>query len=272
MVARAGWREVRPSSPAFLSWRLVNYLLVGGAASLVVGNVLYFLALNNGGLGITIGGVQSGSVLGGLWLGLLVNRDRPTTGQLVGAGLIVLGLAGIAIAQTESVGALWWLGLAFALGAGTTYALANALTRTVQRERPLLFVSQAVSMVGGGVPLALILTGRGLAGESLPVDPTSVVAVLVAGCANAVALTSLVLAVRAAPVATVNTISSASIVFSFIASVTIFEETGSTPMVAGIVLVTAGIVVAQLRRRAGAEPAPDLGPVTSSREAGPESL
>ncbi|MBI3750925.1 MAG: EamA family transporter [Chloroflexi bacterium] len=166
------------------------------------------------------------------------------------AGLIVLGLVGVAIAQTAQVGSLWWLGLAFALGAGTTYALANAFSRTVQRERPLLFVTQAVSSLGGGLPLALIVAGRAAAGQTISVDGASVAAVLLAGCANAVALISLTLAVRHAPVATVNTISSSSIVFSFVASVTIFSETGSAPMVIGIVLVTAGIVVAQLRRRA----------------------
>ena len=249
VVLRGGAREVRPASPAFLTWRLIAYLLAGGAVSLVVGNVFYFQALTNGGLGITIGGLQAGSILGGFWLGLVINRDRPTGPQLAAAVVIVAGLAGIAIAQTQAVGELWWLGLGFAIGAGTTYALANVFTRTVQRERPLLFLSQAVSMVGGGVPLALILLGRVASGETIPVDSGSVVAVLVAGCFNAVALLTLTLAVRSATVATVNTIGSSTVVLSFVASVTIFGETSSGPMVAGIALVTIGIVVAQLRRR-----------------------
>jgi drug/metabolite transporter (DMT)-like permease len=189
-----------------------------------------------------------------------VNRDRPTAGQLAGAGLILAGLVGVAIAQTASVADLWWLGLVFAFGAGTTYALANALTRIVQRERPLLFVTLAISNLGGAVPLALIIGTRAAAGETIAVDAASVAAVLLAGCANAVALLSLTLAVRAAPIATVNTISSASIIFSFVASVTIFGEVGTSPMVVGIALVTAGIVVAQLRRRADAV-APDEPPV-----------
>lgn len=111
-------------------------------------------------------------------------------------------------------------------------------------------MTQAISSLGGGLPLAVIVAGRAAAGQTISVDGASVVAVLLAGCANAVALVSLTLAVRNAPVATVNTISSSSIVFSFVASVTIFNETGSAPMVIGILLVTAGIVVAQLRRRA----------------------
>lgn len=269
LVLRGGAREVRPSSPAFLTWRLIGYLLAGGAFSLVIGNVFYFQALTNGGLGITIGGLQAGSILGGLWLGLLVNRDRPTSAQLVAAVLIVAGLGGIAIAQTQRVGDLWWLGLAFAVGAGTTYALANVFTRTVQRERPLLFVSQAVSMLGGGVPLAAILLGRVASGESIAIDGASIVAVLVAGCFNAVALLTLTLAVRSATVATVNTIGASTVVLSFIASVMLFSETSSAPMVAGIVLVTIGIVVAQLRRRQG--PAPVLVDAAAAEPAVTES-
>ena len=249
VVAREGARELRPSVPGFLSWRLIGALLLGGSTSLVVGNILFFNALTTGGLGISIGGSQSGSVLGGLWIGYLALRERPRRAQLAGAALIVLGLVGIAIAQTGTVEGLWWLGIVFALGAGTTYALANALSRMVQRERPLLFVALAVSGLGGLVPLALIVLGRAVAGDHIVVDARSAGAVLFAGLANSVALASLALAVRAAPVAAVNTISSASIVFSFVASVLVFHETGSPPMVAGIVLVTAGIVVAQLRRR-----------------------
>ena len=68
--------------------------------------------------------------------------------------------------------------------------------------------------------------------------------------ANALALASLALAVRASPVATVNSISSGSIVLSFLASVFVFGETGSPAMIVGITLVTGGIIVAQVRRRA----------------------
>jgi drug/metabolite transporter (DMT)-like permease len=64
------------------------------------------------------------------------------------------------------------------------------------------------------------------------------------------------MAVRSAPVASVNTISSSSIVLSFAASVLVFGETGSAPMIAGMVLVTVGILVAQLRRGAGGSAPP----------------
>jgi drug/metabolite transporter (DMT)-like permease len=254
IVFRSGAHELRPSSPRFLTWRLIGWLLLGGSMSLVVGNILYFQALNAGGLGITAGAVQGGSVLGGLWLGYLALRERPRNEQVIGAVIIVAGLGAIAIAQAGSIKELWWLGLLLGIGAGTTYALANALNRIVQRERPLLFLALAVSGLGGMVPLAIIVGVRQAMGETIVADAASITSVLVAGVANAVALASLALAVRAAPVASVNTISSASVVFAFVASVLVFGESGSVPMIAGILLVTAGIVVSQARRATAARP------------------
>jgi O-acetylserine/cysteine efflux transporter len=248
IVLREGGHELRPRSPQFLTWRLIGALVLGGSASLVLGNILYFHALNTGGLGITAGAVQGGSVLGGLWIGYLALRERPRREQVIGATILVAGLAAIAIAQSASIRDLWWLGLLLGLGAGSTYALANALSRIVQKERPLLFVALAVSGLGGLIPLSLMVGVRWLTGDPIAGDATAIGSVLLAGVANAAALASLALAVRHAPVASVNTITSASVVFSFVAAVVVFGESGSVPMIIGIALVTAGIVVSQVRR------------------------
>lgn len=259
MVVRDGAREFRPGQARFIGWRLVGLLVLGGSASFVLGNILYFGALREGGLGITVGGVQAGSVLGGLWVGTIFQKEPPRQAQLAGAGLIVLGLVAIGWAQNDgSVADLWWLGLLFALGAGTTYAAANAISRAVQRQRPLVFVTLAASSLGGIVPLSIIVAVRELSAPgSVQVDAGSAGAVFLAGFANAVALGGLAMAVRHAPVASVNTISSGSIVLSFLASVLVFGESGSMPMIAGMILVTAGILVAQLRR-----PLPEASPAT----------
>lgn len=254
-LAIMGGRVLRPRDPEFLGWPFVAALAVSGAGSFVVGNILYFEALRAGGLGVTVGGVQAGSVLGGLWIGLLALHERPVREQVLGAATIVAGLGFIAAAQTANVANLWWVGLLLALGAGTTYAFGNTVSRFVQRRRPLLFATLLVSGLGGVVPLIGILTFRATAGEAIPADAPSVMAVLGAGLANALALASLALAVRAAAVATVNTISSASIVLSFVASVLVFGENGSSLMIVGITLVTVGIVTAQLRRRSARETA-----------------
>src|SRR5207244_7548115 len=50
MVARGG-RELVPAAPEFLGWGLIGRLAIGGITALVLGNILYFLALTNGALG-----------------------------------------------------------------------------------------------------------------------------------------------------------------------------------------------------------------------------
>ncbi len=255
VVLRAGAIEFRPRHPAFLGRDLVLALLAAGGVSLVVGNVSYQLAQVTAGLGVTVSGIQAGSVLGGLVLSAVSLKEPPTTIQTLGATIIVGGLALIGLAQTESLLPLWYVGLLFALVAGTCYAAANALTRVVQKRRPLLFVTLAGQSVGGLLPLALIIAGR----EAIEpgtvrggLEPTTVAVVLVAGLANALALASLALAVRYTTVASTNVVSAAAIVFSFLGSVVIFGEVGSLPMVGGVLLVIVGLLTAQLRRPAPA--------------------
>ena len=266
-LAILGWRELRPGSPEFLGWPFIAALAVSRALSFVLGNIMFFEALKSGGLGVTVGGVQAGSVLGGLWIGFLALRERPVREQLFGAALILAGLVQIAIAQTQQVADLWWVGLLLALGAGTTYALGNTVSRFVQRTRPLLFAILLVSGLGGIVPLTAMVAARAALGETMAADTPSVLAVLAAGLVNALALASLALAVRAAPVATVNSISSGAIVLGFLASVLVFGENGSPPMIVGITLVTGGIIVAQVRRRA--RPNDPDGPATEAGAATP---
>ncbi len=251
VVLRSGAVEFRPGHPEFLGRDLVWVLLASGAVSLVLGNIAYQLALVTAGLGVTVSGIQAGSVLGGLVLSTVSLREPPTREQAIGAAVIVAGLAAIGVAQTSGLSELWSLGLLFAVAAGSCYAAANALTRVVQKRRPLLFVTLAGSSVGGLAPLAAIIGAR----EALEpgavfggLSLATVGVVLAAGLANALALASLALAVRYTTVASTNVVSAAAIVFSFVGSIVIFGEVGTPPMVVGVLLVIAGLLIAQLRR------------------------
>lgn len=251
VVIGTGRREFRPRDPAFLGWWFAGALVAGGFISFLVGNVFFFQALNDGGLGITVNGVQGGSVFTGIGLAFLVLRERPRREQVAGAGVIALGLVFVALAQLGTPRDLWALGLVFALLAGSSYAMSNVVTRMVQRRRPILFVTLAGTSLGGIVPLTIVVLARGgwdPARAFGGVDPGTLIAVLIAGCFNAMALIGLTQAMRYADVATTNTISSSQIVFSFAASALFFHETGSIPMILGVLLVVAGIVIAQLDR------------------------
>ena len=257
--------EFLPAHPQFIGWRFVVALLAGGFLSFFVGNVLYFLGLAEGGLGITVSASQAGVVFAGLGLGVLFLHEQPRREQLIGSIVIAAGLVLVGYAQLGAPRELWWLGLVFAFLAGSCYAATNVMTRLVQRVRPVLFVTLAGTTLGGMVPLLLIIavqaaTSGGAAFATLSWETVGIV--LLAGVANAVALIGLTQAMRDSTVATTNTISSAQLVFSFVGAVLLFNETGSPPMILGVVLVTIGIIYAQLDRagRRGEGPVPIVPP------------
>jgi drug/metabolite transporter (DMT)-like permease len=264
VVISTGRREFWPRDPAFLGWRFVAALVAGGFISFLVGNVFFFQALNDGGLGITVNAVQGGSVFAGIGLAFLVLRERPRGEQVAGAVVIAFGLALVAVAQLGTPRELWALGLVFALLAGTSYATSNVVTRMVQRRRPILFVTLAGTSFGGIIPLTIVVLARAgwdPAHAFGSLDLSTLTAVLAAGCFNAVALIGLTQAMKYADVTTTTTTSSAQIVFSFLGSVLLFGESGSPTMILGVILVVVGIVIAQLNRtrRAARAAAPAAG-------------
>jgi drug/metabolite transporter (DMT)-like permease len=240
--------EIRPGSPRFLGWPFAAALVAAGSVSFVIGNFLFFNALADGGLGITASGAQAGTVLIALLAGLLLLRERPTGATWIGVAVVLGGLALIGIARGTGADA-WLAGLAFALGAGASYAAANVLTRLVQRTRPTPFVALAGTSLGGLGPLLVIQAVRGAGNPLAGAEPAQVLLVLAAGCFNALALLGIVQSLRHIPVAISSSIQSRTVVFSFIGAVLLFGEPAEPLMVAGVLAVAVGIGVAQLRRR-----------------------
>jgi len=241
--------EMWPASERFLGWRFVAALVAGGSISFVIGNFLYFNALSSGGLGVTVSGATSGMVLTGFLAGLVVLRERPALLAWVGAAILIGGLALVGVARGGATEG-WLAGLFLAMGAGAGYASANVLTRMVQRSRPTNFVALAGTSLGGLGPLLVIQIIRGGGNPLAGADAAQVWIVLAAGCFNALALVGIVQSAKHVAVAVATSIQSATVVFSFLAAILIFSEAAPPVMVAGVVLVAAGIVVAQLRRPA----------------------
>lgn len=251
MLARSGFHELRPGDPRYLGRYLIGGLVFGGAISYVIGNVFFFRALADGGLAISVNAVQGGSVWGGVILGAFILRERPRREQIIGAVIIAAGLTIIAISQLSTPRQLWYEGLLLAMVAGVCYATANVFVRLVQRHRAALYPVLACAAAGGLVPLLIVTIVRTFvdtAGLYAGLHPYDVAVVLAAGCANVLALAGIAQAVRYSSVATVNTIGSAQIVFSFVASVFIFGEAVPLLMLVGVVAVIGGILVGQTTR------------------------
>jgi drug/metabolite transporter (DMT)-like permease len=240
--------EVVPWSTRFLGWQFALALIVGGTVSFVIGNLFYFNALATGGLGVTASGAQAGIILTALVLGLLTLGERPSRQVLAGAAVLVAGLSLIGLARGAAVDG-WLAGLAFALGAGASYAISNVLTRLVQRTRPTTFVALAGTSFGGLVPLLLIQVIRGGGNPIDGADAEQVLIVLAAGCFNALALLGIVQSMRYTTVAIASSIQSSTVVFSYVAAVILFAESSVPLMVAGVAAVAVGVVISQLGRR-----------------------
>ena len=192
-------------------------------------------------------------MLTGFVAGLIVLRERPTVLSWAGAAIIVGGLALMGIAR-GGVAEGWLAGIFLALGAGAGYASANVLTRLVQRTRPTTFVALSGTTLGGLGPLLIIQAIRGGGNPLDGADPTQVWVVLAAGCFNALALVGIVQSAKHVAVAVATSIQSATVVFSFVAAIVIFSEAAPPLLIAGVALVAAGVVVAQLRRAATRPP------------------
>lgn len=254
-----------PGHQRFLGWRLIAALAASGFISFVAGNVLFFGGLATAGLGAAAAGAQGGVVLAGALGAALFLAERPNRFGWLGIGIIVAGLCAIALAQ-GTPGPGWLLGLGLALGAGASYAVANLVARVVQRRRALLFVTLAVSSLGGFGALLATQLIRSPADPLMATDAVTLLVVLVAGCVNALALVGIVQSLRHLSVAASSSIQSATVVFSFLGAVLIFAESAAPLMVGGVVAVAVGIVAAQLRR--AAPTGPDLvgpGPAATPR-------
>ena len=81
---------IRPSSDRFLGWGVLAALVVAGFSSFVVGNVFFFGALSNAGLGPAAAGAQGGVVVAGA-IGSMLLGEHPSRRAWVGFSVVVMG-------------------------------------------------------------------------------------------------------------------------------------------------------------------------------------
>jgi drug/metabolite transporter (DMT)-like permease len=273
LLARSGFREIRPHHDLYLGGRLIGGLVIGGLVGYVVGNVLFFRALADGGLAISVNALQGGNVWGGVILGLLLLRERPGLQRLVGGVVIVIGLAIIAVSRLDTPGHAWFLGLLLAVAAGLCYATTNVFARLVQRDRAAVVAVLGCTAAGGLVPLVLIVAVRLVAdpaGILTGLQARDALVVLASGVLSIVAMVCVAKAVRHTAVATVNAIGASTVVYTLLASMILFAESASLLTFVGVAAVLGGILVGQSTRRAAAnsEPGPAPVPVAAAEAAG----
>ena len=191
-----------------------------------------------------------------LWVVLirLTGRERPTRAALAG---IALGFAGVALLVLPGAGngAVSPLGVAILLVASANWALASYLSPRLPLPADAM-TSTGIGMLAGG--LVLLPLGAALA-PSGSLDPggysarslAGLVYLIVAG--SVIALTAYVWLLAHAPLGTVSTYAYVNPIVAIALGALVLDERITVPIVAGALLVVAG-VAAVVRTESRAAP------------------
>ncbi len=242
-----------PKSEFFIGGKILGLLIFGGTMSFLVGNSLLFSALNLGGVAIATAAVQAGSVLGGVIISWAFLHERPTNQQLIGAGIIILGLFFMASPSIFSAELDLTIisGMLVAMVSGFCYTISNAASRVAQRKPGRSILTLLVSNLAGATALFItiwVITGNPIAEfEKLPMEHWGLV--LIAGVVNAAALASVTLSVRYTTVTKAVMIASLSIAFGTFFGWLFFQEDLQPLVLLGLGLVLVGVIVGQLTTR-----------------------
>jgi|GEM_PF-2772024 len=243
---------LRPRSIEFIGAKYVALLMSAGVVSFLLGNVLLFSGLDWVGLAVATAASQGGIVIGGTLISALILREPPTRWQIVGVSTVAVGLAVVAAPGFANVqgGILAILGFLFSFGAGVCYTIANAASRTVQRQ-PRTFVSAlAMTNLGGIIALTIVVAVRSGARFDLAysaLTPSQVLILALAGTVNAIALGSITLAVRFTTVTATSAVGSLVIVFGIIIAWLFFHEEIAVAVFTGAGIIILGVLAAQIR-------------------------
>lgn len=243
--------QLRWQSSRYIGNRAIISLLGAGILS-TLGLFAYYFAMRVGGVVITIPVLQTYAIWGTLlaWF-FLGERVRPLA--LAGIGLLVAGLGALAWGQLHghSVSPHWYWAIPLALFAALTYGVSGVLWRDSQlrgAHQSTAILLQFISSVGTGF-LGLAAFGRtslivATAGQNL-------VALLGSGVLSGIiAIYCLFTALRLMAVARVCAFASLNPLVAALFAHFFLHEYLSWLMLAGVLLVSTGITLAQIFRPA----------------------
>jgi drug/metabolite transporter (DMT)-like permease len=241
--------QVRPGSPQYIGLRPILAFVAAGVIS-TVGLFLYYLAMSYGGVAITVP-VQETYVIWGTLIAWIFLGERIHRYALGGVFLIFLGLAALAYGQFRGhpVSAHWYWAVPVALTTALTYGISGVLWRAGQLRGAhqsvaiflQFFTSVSVAFLG------LFVTGQW--GTLQAATGRAMLALLASGVLSGVlAIYCMFTALRLMAVARVYAFSSLTPLVATLFAHFFLHEFLNTIMLAGIVLVSIGVVLTQIFR------------------------
>jgi len=243
------FNQLRPGSPHYIGLRTILAFVVAGVIS-TFGLCLYYLALSLGGVTITVP-VQETYVIWGTLIAWIFLQERLHRFALGGVVLIFVGLVGLSAGQLrgQPISPHWFWAIPLALTTALTYGISGVLWRDGQLRGAhqsvaifLQFVtSVAVAFAGlivaGRIPTLHGATWRGVG------------AFLASGVLSGVlAIYCMFTALRLMAVARVYAFSSLTPLVATLFAHFFLHEFLNGLMLAGIVLVSIGVILTQVFR------------------------
>ncbi len=247
--SRRGWSRLRPSSAAFIGWRVVLILLLGGTAGTAIGTVAFFFALQAGGVVLTAPVLATNILWSAIIAALFLSEPltmKMTAGILVAvAGVGLLGYGRSAAGQVLP-GALLAIPLALLTAIG--WASAANCTRYALTHGADKYLAVAVSHTWGIVLLIAIVLVSGRGALLWTTELSTVGLFILAGALSALALYAGAQALSLTTVSSVSTIEATNPVLSTILAVLFLGEELNVLMAIGTVMTIVGVAAIQLSK------------------------
>ncbi len=221
----------------------------------IVGNGAFQIALGVIGLAasvpITLGTlIIGGAILGRLMLGEPVRAKTIAAMVTLIAAVVVLSLPGATTKPIASSLVLpIWAGGLMAAASGAAYALFGVMLRQTLTGGLSPPATMFISGVVGTMALWSITLGRiGAAGvAAVSMDQWTVM--VAAGLCNFAAFVALSISLKALPVVAVNLLNASQVAMAAVAGVLLFAEPVTWPLVIGIALTFAGLMILANRKK-----------------------
>jgi drug/metabolite transporter (DMT)-like permease len=241
--------QLKPGSADYAGRRTILTFVLAGVVS-TVGLFVYYFAIRVGGVVVTIPVLETYVIWGTLiaW-GFLGEKVRGMA--LAGIGSIALGLVVLSIGQMKGqpISPLWYWAIPLALFTALTYGVSGVLWRDGQlrgaHQSTAIFLQFTTSMVVAAAGLGLL--GRWSAMTTAPAHDLG--ALLASGVLSGiVGIYCMFAALRLMSVARVYAFSSLTPLIAALAAHFFLHEYLNAPILAGVLLVSAGVALTQIFR------------------------
>ncbi|MGA2987003.1 MAG: DMT family transporter [Terriglobia bacterium] len=249
MVKHRTLNQLRPGSRQYIGLRPILAFVAAGVIS-TFGLFLYYLAMHFGGVTITVP-VQETYVIWGTLIAWIFLGERIHRYALAGVLLIFVGLVGLSFGQShgQPISPHWYWAIPLALTTALTYGISGVLWRDGQLRGAHQSVAIFLQFI---TSVAIAFAGLVIAGRlpTLHAAPWRALAALLASgvLSGVLAIYCMFTALRLMAVARVYAFSSLTPLVATLFAHFFLHEFLNGLMLAGIVLVSIGVILTQVFR------------------------